>query len=91
MTKKRKIYLLLAFISLFICIYTTSSTYAKYFSKTDSTKGYNIKKWNIKLNNEDIKTNHKLQEKIKINIETKRLRFQRSLFVSQVFSPFSCH
>ncbi len=69
MTKKRKVYLLLAFISLFICIYTTSSTYAKYFSKTDSTQGYNIKKWNIKLNNEDIKTNHNLQEKIKINID----------------------
>ena len=60
MKTRKKLLLLLAFISLFICLYQVTSTYAKYFTKTTSSIGSNIKKWNIKVNGESIKNAYKL-------------------------------
>lgn len=64
MKTRKKIILLLAFISLFICLYQVTSTYAKYFTKTTSSIGSNIKKWNIKVNGESIKNGYKLTNPI---------------------------
>lgn len=64
MKKTKKIILLFAFLSLFICIYEVTTTYAKYFTKTTGTIGSNIKKWNIKVNGESIKNGYKLNNVI---------------------------
>ncbi len=69
MSKNRKIILLFAFISLLICIGTTASTYAKYFSVKEGKIGSQIKVWDIKINNENIKNGQILQKKINATIE----------------------
>lgn len=69
MKKKNKIYLILAIISLIFCIYGTATTYAKYFTQLPGTQGYNIKRWNIILNNKDITNSNYLDEDITIAID----------------------
>lgn len=64
MKTKKKLLLIMAFISLFICLYQVASTYAKYFTQTTSSIGSNIKKWNIKVNGESIKNGYKLTNPI---------------------------
>ena len=64
MTKKKKIILLLACLSLLVFVGSTAYTYAKYFSQTKRDIGTNIKKWNIKVNNNDITTGTTLSDKI---------------------------
>jgi hypothetical protein len=64
MTRKKKIILLFACLSLIMFIGSTAYTYAKYFSQTKRDIGTDIKKWNIKINNEDIKTGMSLTDKI---------------------------
>lgn len=67
MKKKKKILLLLALLSLTVCILSTAYTYAKYFSNENNRLGSNIKKWHIKVNNEDISTTKTFTNKININ------------------------
>lgn len=64
MTKKKKIILLFACLSLIVFIGSTAYTYAKYFSQTKRDIGTNIKKWNIKINETDIKTGMTLDNQI---------------------------
>lgn len=64
MNKKKKIILLFACLSLLFCIGNTAYTYAKYFSQTKRDIGTNIKKWNIKVNDIDIKNGTTLNEGI---------------------------
>ncbi len=64
MKKKKKIVLLLACISLMICIGATATTYAKYYTRTDGHIGSNIKKWAIKVNNESVKQGQTLSQPI---------------------------
>lgn len=54
MKLKKTIILVLAFISLGIFIISTAYTYAKYYTKENGTIGSNIKRWDIKINNESI-------------------------------------
>lgn len=69
MNKKKKIVLLLAFLSLFLFIYESVTTYAKYFTETTGSIGSNIKKWDIKVNNESIKNGEKLNKEIEAYFE----------------------
>lgn len=64
MNKKKKIILLFACLSLLVFIGSTAYTYAKYFSQTKRDIGTNIKKWNIKINDIDIKNGTTLSEGI---------------------------
>lgn len=72
MKKNKKIILLLAFISLFVCIYEVATTYAKYFTQTTSSIGSNIKKWDIKVNGESIKNGYKLNNVITAYFENNK-------------------
>lgn len=64
MNKKKKIILLFACLSLLVFIGSTAYTYAKYFSQTKRDIGTSIKKWNIKVNDIDIKNGTTLTEGI---------------------------
>ena len=66
MTNKKKIILLFACLSLMFFIGSTAYTYAKYFSQTKRDIGTNIKKWNIKLNNQDIKNGANISNLINV-------------------------
>ena len=69
MTNKKKIVLLFACLSLMFFIGSTAYTYAKYFSQTKRDIGTNIKKWNIKLNNQDIKNGANISNLINVEFE----------------------
>lgn len=69
MKVKRTIILVLALISLAIFLGSSAYTYAKYYTKEDSTIGSHIKKWDIKINNESIRTGTVLSQKINAYIE----------------------
>lgn len=63
MKTKKRIILFLALLSLAALIAGGAYSYAKYFTRADGNIGSNIKRWNIKVNNESIKgkttlTNH---------------------------------
>ncbi len=64
MSKRKKIILLFACLFLLIFIGSTTYTYAKYFSQTKRDIGTNIKKWNIKINDKDIKNGTNLEEEM---------------------------
>lgn len=66
MTNKKKIILLFACLSLILFIGSTAYTYAKYFSQTKRDIGSNIKKWNIKINNQDIKNGADISNQINV-------------------------
>lgn len=61
MKKNKKIILLLALFSLFICFYFIQSTYAKYVTKTNGNVNAKIARWNILVNDTDIKNNTALE------------------------------
>jgi len=60
MNNKRKISLLLAFLSLFSCLYFAQDSYAKYLTKANTSVTGAIAKWNIVVNNTTIKNNDTL-------------------------------
>lgn len=64
MKKKKNIILALALFALFILIAGGAYSYAKYFTKADGNIGSNIKRWDIKINNESIQNKTTLTNKI---------------------------
>ena len=60
MKNKRKIFLLLSFLSLFLCLYFVSDTYAKYLTKASAGVTGQVAKWNIKVNNTNVRNNDTL-------------------------------
>lgn len=57
MNLKQKAFLLIACISLFNCFNLIQDTYAKYSSSANASTDISIAKWNILINNNDIKNN----------------------------------
>ena len=55
MLLNRKFVLLLALVSLFLCIVTLQDTYAKYTSAVNETTSASIARWRILVNNYDIR------------------------------------
>ena len=55
MLLNKKLVLLLAFVSLFLCIVTLQDTYAKYTSSVNETTNISIARWRILVNNYDIR------------------------------------
>ena len=51
----KKIMILLAFVSLFLCVITLQDTYAKYTSHVNGGSNISIARWRILVNNFDIK------------------------------------
>ncbi len=64
MKNRNKIFLLLSFISLFTCIYFASDTYAKYLTRATTTVDGSIAKWNIIVNDTNVKNNDSLNQLI---------------------------
>ena len=60
MKNKRKIFLLLSFLSLFLCLYFVSDTYAKYLTRASAGVTGQVAKWNIKVNNTNVRNNDTL-------------------------------
>ena len=60
MKNKRKIFLLLSILSLFLCLYFVSDTYAKYLTKASAGVTGQVAKWNIKVNNTNVRNNDTL-------------------------------
>ena len=60
MKNKRKIFLLLSFLSLFLCLYFVSDTYAKYLTKASAGVTGQVAKWHIKVNNTNVRNNDTL-------------------------------
>lgn len=57
MNLKRKAFLLIACISLFNCLNLIQDTFAKYSSDVNTSTNISIAKWNILVNNKDVKSN----------------------------------
>ena len=57
MLLNKKIVLLLAMVSLFLCIVTLQDTYAKYTSAVSETTRISIARWRILVNDYDIRSN----------------------------------
>ena len=57
MNFKQRIFLLIACISLFNCLNLIQDTFAKYSSDVNASTNISIAKWNILVNNKDIKNN----------------------------------
>lgn len=55
MRMNKKFIVLLAFVSLFLCIVTLQDTYAKYVSHANGTTDISIARWRILLNDFDIR------------------------------------
>ncbi len=64
MDNKKKIVLLLAFLSLSICLYFARNTYAKYLTKAGADVTGTIARWNIVVNNTTVKNNDTLTNAI---------------------------
>ena len=62
MNNKRKIFLLLSLLSLFVCLYFASDTYAKYLTRANAEVKGRIAKWNIVVNDTNVKNNDTLTE-----------------------------
>lgn len=60
----RQIRLLLAFLALFYSIFLIQDTYAKYLSNTSGNTKISIARWNILINEQDIKLNNDFTSKI---------------------------
>ncbi len=69
MKNKKKVILILAILSLIFFLASTAYTYAKYYTKENGTIGSHIKKWDIKINNESIRTGTVLSNKITAYID----------------------
>lgn len=57
MNLKQKAFLLIACISMFNCLNLIQDTFAKYSSDANASTNISIAKWNILVNNSDIKNN----------------------------------
>ena len=57
MLLNKKFVLLLALVSLFLCVITLQDTYAKYTSSLNETTNLNVARWRILVNDYDIKSN----------------------------------
>lgn len=55
MRLNKKLIVLLAFVSLFLCVITVQDTYAKYTSQANGTTDISIARWRILLNNFDVR------------------------------------
>ena len=64
MKNKRKIMLLLSFLSLFVCLYFVSDTYAKYLTTASAGVNGKIAKWNIVVNDTNVRNNDTLTQAI---------------------------
>ncbi len=64
MNNKKKIFLLLSLLSLFVCLYFVSDTYAKYLTRATAGVNGKIAKWNIVVNDTNVKNNDTLTEVI---------------------------
>ena len=64
MEKKKKIALILGIIALIAFVGSVAYTYAKYFTLTTGKIGSSIKQWNILVNDELIKNNTTLSQRI---------------------------
>lgn len=64
MERRKKIILLVAFFTLFFCLYSMQETYAKYLTTTNGDVKAKIARWNIVVNDTTIKNNEKLAEEI---------------------------
>ena len=60
MENKRKIFLLLALLCLFTCLYFVRTTYAKYLTSANGELQATIARWNIKVNNTTVRNNDTL-------------------------------
>ena len=60
MENKRKIFLLLALLCLFTCLYFVRTTYAKYLTTANGELEARIARWNIKVNNTTVRNNDTL-------------------------------
>lgn len=69
MNKNKKIFLILACLALLVFIGSTAYTYAKYFTVKQGIMGSEIRIWNIKINDENIKTGQRLSETITATID----------------------
>lgn len=65
--KKKKLFLILAIISLLFSLNMIQDTYAKYVSSTNGNAALNIARWDIVVNNEHIKNNQDLTASIEPN------------------------
>lgn len=57
MNAKKKLKLFIALISLFYSVSLIQTTYAKYTSSADANANLTVARWNILINNQDIKQN----------------------------------
>ena len=57
MENKRKIFLLLALMCMFTCLYFVRTTYAKYLTTASGSIQASIARWNIKVNNTTVRNN----------------------------------
>ena len=64
MLNGNKLKIILALISLVLCITTVQQTYAKYISSTEAGANMTIARWRILVNSEDIHTGTALQNTI---------------------------
>lgn len=66
--KKNKIFkLLLLILILIFAFLTIRNTYSKYITQSDSNSNFNISRWNIKINNEDIEKKTDFSEDLKVS------------------------
>lgn len=64
MSLKPKIRLFVALISLLYCVSLIQSTYAKYVTSADANANITIARWNVLINNQDVKNNSDFSSKI---------------------------
>ena len=64
MSLKPKIRLFVALISLLYCVSLIQSTYAKYVTSADANANIAIARWNVLINNQDVKNNSDFSSKI---------------------------
>ncbi len=57
MENKRKLFLLLALLCLFTCLYFVRTSYAKYLTTASGELEARIARWNIKVNNTTVRNN----------------------------------
>ena len=66
MTTKKKVILLVILLVLVALITVIGTTYAKYRTTTTGTASASIARWNIKVNNNNVKNNTTLSESLKV-------------------------
>lgn len=64
MKTKKKLIIILAGLSLLLCILTVKNTYAKYLSVATSTTSMSVARWKILVNSQDIRSNSNISQVI---------------------------